>query len=686
MASNSQRLLFVDVLRLIALLQMVNGHTLHAVLDSSVRHGARYQSYLYFRGLVSVAFMLAAGFAFYLTTLLRPAAQCGEARRKRVLRALEIIAIGFLLRVPMAALLRADLSALRAALPQVLRIDVLPCIGVTLLGLELLTWLCRDRRVLAVMCTLLTIALAWLPGWSAQLPTVLPLGLVSTWLGPQGGSAFPLVPYAGFVLAGVSAASFALPLGAATPAGLVARRLAMLGAGLCLVAWLLTQAPAALLPPVLEGVHTPSFFAQKLGHVLLGCAALALGMRKVRALPRLLSVLAGETLGIYVFHLFVLYGAPLALAQRVGPNLGLPAALSVSAALVGASIAFGLGFRALKAYPLAQRTWPAARSAGIVLASVWAVSLFSPAVVLGAASGASVRSISLTVADLGDAERFFREALGFRRLGQTELRAGPEYERAVGLPGARAQALLLGLGREQIELVQFAAPEGRPAPRDSRSNDLWFQHLALVTSDVAASHSRVLAQGARAISSAPQTIPASNIAAAGIRAFYFLGPAAHPLELISYPRDKGQPRWHELANTPALGIDHTAIAVASTKKSVAFYSKLLGLRVRGHSFNSGVEQAALSGVPDARVRITGLRGAEGPGVELLEYEAPRDGRPAPHDTRASDLWHSEIVVQVPAPARLVPQLRAAGVRIVSSAPSAVVTVLDPDGHTVRLIP
>ena len=87
------RLHFVDVLRLLALLQMVNGHTLHALLTASVRQGAFYEGYLYFRGLVSVAFMLASGLAFYVTVLLREQTRSEPAeRRRRVARALEIIA------------------------------------------------------------------------------------------------------------------------------------------------------------------------------------------------------------------------------------------------------------------------------------------------------------------------------------------------------------------------------------------------------------------------------------------------------------------------------------------------------------------------------------------------------------------------------------------------------------------
>lgn len=259
----SKRVLFVDVLRLLALLQMVNGHTLHALLDGSVRHGELYQGYLFFRGLVSVAFMLAAGFAFYLTSVLRPDAMSGQARRKRVWRALEIIAIGFLLRVPLSALVRGEPSALRAALSQVLRVDVLPCIGVTLLMLEALSAIWADRRGLALACGALTAVSAWLPGWTADLSPKLPFGILTTWLGPQGGSAFPLLPYAGFVFAGVSVAVYALPLGAATPAPQVARRLGAVGLALALASMLLARLPAHLSPPARRrGAHAQLLCAQ----------------------------------------------------------------------------------------------------------------------------------------------------------------------------------------------------------------------------------------------------------------------------------------------------------------------------------------------------------------------------------------------------------------------------------------
>ena len=73
---------------------------------------------------------------------------------------------------------------------------------------------------------------------------------------------------------------------------------------------------------------------------------------------------------------------------------------------------------------------------------------------------------------------------------------------------------------------------------------------------------------------------------------------------------------------------------------------MLGLQVAGERENFGPEQERLNNVLGARLRITTLRAAAGPGVEWLEYLAPRAGRPAPVDLKANDLayWLIHFVV------------------------------------------
>jgi catechol 2,3-dioxygenase-like lactoylglutathione lyase family enzyme len=254
-----------------------------------------------------------------------------------------------------------------------------------------------------------------------------------------------------------------------------------------------------------------------------------------------------------------------------------------------------------------------------------------------------VFSLAMTVGDLEQSVAFYRDVLDFDCLGEDEL-SGPEFERLTNLPQARAQVARMRLGTEIIELIQFITPRGRLFPPDSRGNDQWFQHAAIVVPDMAEAYDRLLYAHVEHASVAPQRLPDWNESAGGIHAFYFRDPDGHFLELLQFPPGKGSSRWQESTEETFLGLDHTAIVVSSTERSLEFYRDHLGLRVEGTSLNYGPEQERLSGVPAAKVRITSLRGASGPGIELLEYLQPRNGKQRPSDSHPNDLlnWHTAI--------------------------------------------
>ena len=116
-------------------------------------------------------------------------------------------------------------------------------------------------------------------------------------------------------------------------------------------------------------------------------------------------------------------------------------------------------------------------------------------------------------------------------------------------------------------------------------------------------------------------------------------PTAIRSRSLRFPPDKGNPKWHAATDELFLGIDHTAIVISDTEASLRFYRDLLGMQVAGESENYGPEQEHLNNVFGARLRITALRAASGPGIEFLEYLAPRDGRPFPPEEKANDLIH-----------------------------------------------
>jgi catechol 2,3-dioxygenase-like lactoylglutathione lyase family enzyme len=250
------------------------------------------------------------------------------------------------------------------------------------------------------------------------------------------------------------------------------------------------------------------------------------------------------------------------------------------------------------------------------------------------------------------------------------------------------------LGDESIELTEYLAPQGRPIPVDSRSNDRWFQHIAIIVSDMTRAYAVLRQNRVEHASTGPQRLPDWNKNAGGIEAFYFKDPDGHPVEILHFPSGKGAEKWHRPSDKLFLGIDHTAIVVADTEASLRFYRDLLGMHVAGKSENYGTEQEHLNNVFGARLRITALRATSGPGIELLEYLAPRDGRPFPANERANDLVHRQTVIVTQDADAAARQLQESRTNFVSSGVVAnqteqlgfreAILVRDPDGHPVEV--
>jgi catechol 2,3-dioxygenase-like lactoylglutathione lyase family enzyme len=297
----------------------------------------------------------------------------------------------------------------------------------------------------------------------------------------------------------------------------------------------------------------------------------------------------------------------------------------------------------------------------------------------------AVDSIGLTVSDLDRSVEFYAKVLHFEKVSEAEV-DGEAYEHLYGVFGLRARIARMKLGDESIELTEYLAPKGRPAPADARSNDAWFQHVAVIVSDMDRAYRWLREHKVQHASPGPQLLPAWNPNAGGIRAFYFRDPDGHPLEVLWFPAGKGAAKWHASTGRLFLGIDHTAIVISDTEASLRFYRDRLGMKVAGESENYGPEQERLNNVFGARLRITALRAASGPGVEFLEYLAPRNGRPYPRDAQANDLihWHTRFAGSAGDAASV---LRGAAVELPDGKAGfrKAITVRDPDGHAIQVV-
>jgi catechol 2,3-dioxygenase-like lactoylglutathione lyase family enzyme len=253
-----------------------------------------------------------------------------------------------------------------------------------------------------------------------------------------------------------------------------------------------------------------------------------------------------------------------------------------------------------------------------------------------------IQAIGLTVTDIDRSINFYTKALNFEvssDITAEEESADPSEEAS----HSSIRVVTLKLGDERIRLMQYLDKQGKLIPQDSQSNDRWFQHLAIVVSDMDCAYSHLQFFPIEPISTAPQTIPPGNKEAADIQAFKFRDPDRHPLELIWFPPTKGQEKWHQKSDRLFLGIDHTAITITNTEQSLQFYLDDLGMQVDGGSFNWRETQARMDGVPNAKVRISALRLAQqGVGIELLDYIEPANGRPIPSDLNPYDIAYMQI--------------------------------------------
>ena len=305
----------------------------------------------------------------------------------------------------------------------------------------------------------------------------------------------------------------------------------------------------------------------------------------------------------------------------------------------------------------------------------------------------AIKSIGITVQDMNRSLPFYEKVLHFKLVSNDTIQS-EEYSSLVNVKNAVVHLVKLKLGDERIELIDFIYPEGKGYPEDSHSNDFWFQHIAIITSNMDSAYAWLKLNDVKNISVEPQRLPDWNKNAGGIKAFYFQDPDGHPLEILEFPPDKGNAKWHKKSNQLFLGIDHTAIAVLNTDESLKFYRDVLGMEIGGESENYGIEQSRLNNVEGAHLKITGLHSDFGFGIEFLNYLTPKGGRSNPENINANDLVHWQTKLSTKNIDELFSKIKNAGYQTYTgiitmnknyAGFSKGFIVKDPNGHRLLII-
>lgn len=283
---------------------------------------------------------------------------------------------------------------------------------------------------------------------------------------------------------------------------------------------------------------------------------------------------------------------------------------------------------------------------------------------------AGLRHLRLCSVQAKPLAAFYESALGFRQVAVEHL-SGARTQERLGVTG-RTLRITLELGAQTIKLLQFVDQPGHVYPAGSDASDVVFQHFAVVVADMGAAMERLsrIPGWTPITRGGPQQLPASS---GGVTAFKFRDPDGHPLELLAFPRDNMPTHWrHQQSRGLFLGIDHSAISVADSARSVVFYESL-GLKRSGQSMNDDAVQAALDGLEHPVAEVTALEPAHAtPHVELLCYH--RTHKAGPLDLRVNDVAATCLVFEADKHA-----LRP------GASDESVHDLVDPDGHHLAIV-
>lgn len=367
-ASTDRRWLALDLLRFLAVLLMVQGHTFTALIEDAIRPLDWYGWHRYIHGYTAPLFMYSAGLAFGVTTLRGWSKQSewGPAARKRVFRYLLIVAIGYALQLPSSSLLPLFRSLPPETWSRVLAVNALQVIGMTLLGCQLVVLAVRDKRSFITFSAVAGVTVVSLGPlfWRTPLEDYLPMGLAA-YFTDRTGSLFPIVPWSGFIFAGIVTASLVGDVTRPDRRSQVIPWLALAGGALATAAVALDHSGFQPFGEHNFWKTSPWFFLWRMGCILPVLAAFGLleqwhaRWRTGKADGPVLGtvrVMGQESLIIYVGHLVLLYGfmLPWSMDEKWSHSLELAHAIAAFGGLFALMIVLARVWNYLKTQRPAQ--------------------------------------------------------------------------------------------------------------------------------------------------------------------------------------------------------------------------------------------------------------------------------------------------------------------------------------------
>ena len=353
MLHSKQRYLFIDFLRFIAVVFMIQGHTFEALLDLKIRSNTLFFVHDFFHGFVAPMFLFASGVAFGIATFKKWEEHIAPTKHvaRRIGKFTGLLAIGYALHLPYLSLQKILYNSTDADLAILFQVDALHCIAVTLILLQAAVFVIRNEKKFVLFAGVTGTIIVFLAPvmWGTDFKETLPLWFAS-YLNAENYSWFPLFPWSGYMMYGTVFAWLFINAKEHHQAVQLMQKLVVWGVASFTISLILVSMPFQLYPPHDVWKANPLIVFARLGFVAVVTSGVFFAEHSMKIKSAIPQIMGRESLFIYVVHLVIVYGSVvnLGLKHLFQPTLSVFEALLVFVGVFLVTVSFTYGWHQFK--------------------------------------------------------------------------------------------------------------------------------------------------------------------------------------------------------------------------------------------------------------------------------------------------------------------------------------------------
>lgn len=313
----SQRLIYLDLMRVIAMVMMILGHSFFDLVQPTMVDVTKFpwNVWDFLRGLTAPIFLVVSGIVQVFANKRIEGKLPDEIVLRRIRTSLLLIFLAYFLNFPVQKAFHIFFQSKTALIP-FFQVNVLQLIGVTLLWILLYFLITKDNRQLGKLSLLTAIVIfiltpfVHLIDWFKYLPL-----LIAPYLSLEKGSYFTIFPFSGFMFFGVAFGTYLQNFNIKDRANVIIKK------GLLVAAILIPS--GTIIYVFINLLNLPFYDVFKanpgMAIIRLGCVGLILSLvvylyqkylKNFRTIQRISLTLGKNALFVYVVHLIILFGLP----------------------------------------------------------------------------------------------------------------------------------------------------------------------------------------------------------------------------------------------------------------------------------------------------------------------------------------------------------------------------------------